>query len=98
MKIEGTKWNFGSKLHTTMVRGDRKLSGNDYVFGRISGIADVIFGGKKISTWYSVEHTGARYFTVYSGPLRYWLFKRKVEKNYPGLCEFDVILKRPEEK
>lgn len=95
MGIIGMKWSTRSEMHTTMVRGDHKLSGNKYVLGKISGIADVIFGDKNMYCWQSHEKENVRYFTVHSKPWKYEKFKKRVEEFYPGLCEFDVILKRP---
>lgn len=98
MYVKGKKIELGSRLYKTMVRNDHKLSGNDYVYGKISGIADAIFGGKKLTSWYSHKDDRTRYFEVYSSPLKYWLFRKKVEKIYPDLCDFDVDVTKSEEK
>lgn len=92
MTLKNMKWNVRSKTYTTLVSADHNLSGNSYVLGKISGIAEMMFGGRKMSCWHSYGADDARYFTVYTSPGKYELFQKKIEEFYPGLCVFDVTL------
>lgn len=62
---------------------------NDYVLGRISGMMDAICNPENepaFATYHIPEGTG---LTVECTQEQYDKFTKMVEKNYPGLCEFD---------
>lgn len=73
-------------VYTTLVKYDHKLYGrNAYVRGRIAGYLDCICG--ITSSWSEVKGVG-RTIKTKCTLKEYEMFIDKVEKHYPGLCEF----------
>ena len=84
MKEEETK--MGKKTFVTFVRDDHALSGNQYVLGRISGIASC--KAKLVPKGIRKQKDG---LTVLEHRCWGWQYKRfiqKIETLYPELCIF----------
>lgn len=75
----------------TLIRGDHKLSQNDFVQGKIVGYMDAFcseYDGIEFAIRNNRE-TGEAILTVETSPGAYSVFQSFVEDRYPGLCEFD---------
>lgn len=79
------------KLFKTYVRAGHKLSRNDYVMGRLSGIKYVICNGDPNCGFaHNYMSDGSRCFYVECTAEQYRRFAEVVEEIYPGLCVFDL--------
>ena len=76
----------------TLVKRNHKFGGNDFVRGRISGIAYCMQGYKDVYPNEECDE-GMIYITKMT-PIEYDDFINIIEKLYPGLCEFDYKMKR----
>lgn len=85
------------KVFDTLVKKNHKFGDNKYVTGRIAGMMDAIccrneegYYEPELCLWH-IPGVGD-VMTTYCEESKYESFKKLVEKNYPGLCEFDVDL------
>lgn len=79
----------GKQLFKTLIKADHKLGDNEYVRGRLSGIALAMCDAKQV-----YAHEGYDKGYVYKfrcTKRRYNKFAKFVEKRYPGLCEFNIL-------
>lgn len=73
--------------YRTLVKYDHEKYGrNSYVKGLIAGYLDILCGIK--SPWKEISDIGVMIETKCPDKA-YEVFRTKVEKRYPGLCEFD---------
>lgn len=82
------------RMFYTRVNEDHKFGKNSYVHGRISGYKELLCDGDKNGIdnpdfANQVIPGVGLVFRTCCEPWRYELFKDRVERYYPGLCEFD---------
>ena len=81
------------RIFVTRIKRNHKLSGNEFVIGKISGIQHMFNSPEdgEITEFAIVAHDdGSCDLRVACSETRYKVFVGIVEKLYPGLCEFDV--------
>jgi hypothetical protein len=76
----------GKKNFKTYVKADHKLSGNEYIKGRISGIARVICG-EAVGVGLVDNEGGVLMFHTCT-KRQYEKFRKIIEELYPDLCTF----------
>ena len=82
----------GKKLFKVFIKPDHKFGKNEYIQGRIVGIAHAMTGGLTGGGYAVVSHDdGGVSFCVKCVTRKYRKFKEIIENNYPGLCEFNTI-------
>lgn len=83
------------KVFVTVIKSknEHKLS-NDYVIGRINGIAyvmcDVCRSDERPYASFRDMQSGRYSFAVECSEAKYSAFAETIEENYPGLCIFNV--------
>ena len=78
------------ELFWTLVKGDHKLGGNEYVTGRIHGFMTIICDMRHKPMHVNIGlYNGSTVMAVLATKEKYEEFKTCVEKYYPGLCLFD---------
>ena len=79
------------RIYWTKINGNYEGFGinSDYVRGRISGFLEVLCG-KSIAPTSLNPETGDAHMGVKCTEEKYQVFRKMIEKRYPGLCEFDV--------
>lgn len=78
------------RIYWTKINGgDKIFGGNAYVRGRISGFLEVLCG-KSVTPTFLDPETGDAHASVKCTEEQYRVFRKMVEKRYPGLCEFNV--------
>lgn len=78
----------------TFIKKEHKLGGMLYVQGRIHGFMTLICEEDQgIPSGIGVSESGTIFVTETTEE-KYAKFKKVVEKHYPGLCEFDVEVKK----
>ena len=79
------------KTYFTLVKNDHAVFGNNaYVRGVVMGIMTTTCDGDPVGPQWVEKETDDHYFEVATTDTKYQLFAERVEKKYPGLCEFDV--------
>lgn len=79
-------------IYKTLVKNDHPLGRNNYVLGRISGIAFMIFDyhtDESILAYGNVDIDEGVLMTHEGTHDQYKNFASTIEKNYPELCVFD---------
>lgn len=82
------------KRYYTRVKNDHPVYGNNsYVCGVVMGIMSTTVGDgpdfRRVGPMDVSEKTGDHIMNVKTTEELYQLFAERVEKRYPGLCEFD---------
>ena len=83
------------KTYYTLVKYNHPVfGGNNYVRGVIMGMMTTICYGDQIGPVRVSALSSNHYLEITTTEARYRLFKERVEERYPGLCEFNVDMKK----
>lgn len=81
------------KLFRTLIKNNTVLGEKSYVQGKISGYQDIICDRDEETTFANIGSEKGTILTTKCTELQYDAFKKMVEKHYPGVCEFDYVIK-----
>ena len=79
----------GKRYFTNIKNNHPVFGGNAYVRGVVMGIMVTTCDGDWVGPQWVDKKTEDHAFEVATTPEKYQLFAERVEKKYPGLCEFD---------
>ena len=81
------------KLFRTLIKGNTLLGAKEYVRGKISGYQDIICDRDEERSFANIMAEKGVILTTKCTELQYDAFRQMVEKHYPGVCEFDYVIK-----